>query len=125
MRTITTFTQSLPQGISLCCRAAGAPDARRRVLLLHGFPEGAFAWDGVLAALASEARVLAPDLRGYGHSSAPPGVAAYRAKHGAKPNYDYGRIKSWVERLPVSSAARSAIFGDNLRALLTPAKILI
>ena len=81
MRTITTFTQSLPQGISLCCRAAGAPDARRRVLLLHGFPEGAFAWDGVLAALASEARVLAPDLRGYGHSSAPPGVAAYRAKH--------------------------------------------
>lgn len=39
--------------------------------------------------------------------------------------YDYGRIKGWIARLPVSSAARSAIFADNLRALLTPAKIQI
>ena len=48
-----------------------------------------------------------------------------KSKPKPKPKYDYGRIKGWIERLPVSSAARSAIFGDNLRALLTPAKILI
>lgn len=38
---------------------------------------------------------------------------------GPEHSYDYGRIKSWVERLPVSTTAREAIFGDNLRAILS------
>lgn len=78
---IETFDLPLPHGVRLGCRASGSPDAPRRVLLLHGFPEAAFAWDGVLAALAPEARCLAPDQRGYAGSDAPADVADYRAKH--------------------------------------------
>jgi pimeloyl-ACP methyl ester carboxylesterase len=76
---IRAFDVALPHGITLSCRAAGA--AGPRVLLLHGFPEGAFAWDGVMEALAGRAQCLAPNLRGYERSSAPAGVEAYRPKH--------------------------------------------
>ncbi len=85
--TITLFDQALRHGITLSCRAAGPLDAPRRALFLHGFPEAAFVWDGVMAALAAPAagrpplRCVAPNLRGYERSSAPPDVAAYRAKH--------------------------------------------
>ena len=85
--TITLFDQALPHGITLSCRAAGPPHAPRRALFLHGFPEAAFVWDGVMAALvatthgASSLRCIAPNLRGYERSSAPAEVAAYRAKH--------------------------------------------
>jgi pimeloyl-ACP methyl ester carboxylesterase len=47
-------------------------------MLLHGFPEAAFAWDEVMRGLAADARCLAPNLRGYERSSAPTEVAAYR-----------------------------------------------
>jgi pimeloyl-ACP methyl ester carboxylesterase len=56
-------------------------DASRKALFFHGFPEGAFVWDEVMAALAPAVRCVAPNLRGYGGSSAPSDVAAYRAKH--------------------------------------------
>lgn len=80
--TVTTFDQRLPHGITLACRAAGAADAPRRAILLHGFPEAAFVWDEVMAALAGPGlRCVAPNLRGYAGSSAPGEVAAYRAKH--------------------------------------------
>ncbi len=81
MDAIDTFRLTLPHGIELSCRGAGARDARQRVLLLHGFPEAAFVWDEVMAALAPQARCVAPNLRGYEHSSAPAGLEAYRAKH--------------------------------------------
>jgi len=48
------------------------------VLLLHGFPDTHIVWRkqvGVLAAAGY--RVLAPDLRGYGRSDAPPGIHDY------------------------------------------------
>lgn len=76
-----TFDLKLPHGITLSCRAAGATDAAQTVLLLHGFPEAAFVWDEVMAALAPSARCVAPNLRGYERSSAPAEVEAYRAKH--------------------------------------------
>ncbi len=83
--TITLFDQALPHGITLSCRAAGPVDAPRRAVLLHGFPEAAFVWDAVMAALCSQAdpglRCVAPNLRGYERSSAPTEVAAYRPKH--------------------------------------------
>jgi pimeloyl-ACP methyl ester carboxylesterase len=50
-------------------------------LLLHGFPEGAFAWDEILGRLAGKAIAVAPDLRGFGRSSSPVEVEAYRARH--------------------------------------------
>jgi pimeloyl-ACP methyl ester carboxylesterase len=77
---VATFEAALPHGITLTCREVGRGRGPR-VLLLHGFPEGAFVWDPVLGALADEANAVAPDLRGYGRSSAPAAVEAYRARH--------------------------------------------
>jgi pimeloyl-ACP methyl ester carboxylesterase len=74
------FDRTLPHGISLSCRAGGSPHAARRVVLLHGFPEGAFIWDEVMAGVSGVARCVAPNLRGYERSSAPLAVEAYRTK---------------------------------------------
>lgn len=80
---IREFGLALPHGISLACRANAAvgEDGRARVLLVHGFPEAAFAWDEVLQALAPQVPCIAPQMRGYAGSSAPPDMSAYRAKH--------------------------------------------
>jgi pimeloyl-ACP methyl ester carboxylesterase len=80
---IESFQQILPHGTTLSCRAAGER-GRPVLLFLHGFPEAAFVWDGLLAHFAQAGnggyRCVAPNLRGYEQSSAPEDVAAYRAK---------------------------------------------
>jgi pimeloyl-ACP methyl ester carboxylesterase len=64
-------------GIELSVLEAGAG---RPVVLLHGFPELAWSWRHQLRALVDAGcRVLAPDLRGFGASSAPPGPDGYDA----------------------------------------------
>jgi pimeloyl-ACP methyl ester carboxylesterase len=75
------FDQRLASGMTLSCRANGAPDAARRIVFLHGFPEAAFVWDPLMRALGARAQSVAPNLRGYERSSAPADVGAYRAKH--------------------------------------------
>lgn len=54
-------------------------------MFLHGFPEAAFVWDGLLEHFSRPEnggfRCIAPNLRGYERSSAPDDVAAYRPKH--------------------------------------------
>ena len=62
----------------LDCRVAGPPGAPL-LLFLHGFPEAAFVWDGLLARYADRFRCIAPNLRGYAGSYAPADVNAYRA----------------------------------------------
>ena len=48
------------------------------VVLCHGFPELAFSWRHQVPALtAAGYRVIAPDMRGFGNSSAPQAVEAY------------------------------------------------
>lgn len=48
------------------------------VVLLHGFPEISHSWRHQLPALAAAGyHAVAPDLRGYGESDAPPEVADY------------------------------------------------
>jgi pimeloyl-ACP methyl ester carboxylesterase len=48
------------------------------VVLCHGFPELAYSWRHQIPALVESGyRVLAPDMRGYGHSSAPAAVEDY------------------------------------------------
>src|SRR5688500_3228787 len=78
---IETFQRTLPNGITLSCRASGTP-GRPVMLFLHGFPEGAFIWDELLEHFAQPAhggyRCIAPNLRGFEQSSAPPAVADYR-----------------------------------------------
>lgn len=81
---IQTHLKALPHGITLSVRSAG--EAGRPVLLfLHGFPEGAFVWDALLAHFSQPQhggyRCVAPNLRGFEQSSAPADPAAYRAKH--------------------------------------------
>ncbi len=78
---IETFQRTLPGGITLSCRAAGTP-GRPLMVFLHGFPEGAFVWDELLAHFSQPEhggyRCIAPNLRGFEQSSAPSEVKDYR-----------------------------------------------
>ncbi|MEO9101897.1 MAG: alpha/beta fold hydrolase [Burkholderiales bacterium] len=73
----------LPHGITLSCRTAGER-GRPVLMFLHGFPEAAFVWDHLLEHFAQAQhggyRCIAPNLRGFEKSSAPPEVEAYRAQ---------------------------------------------
>ena len=73
----------LPHGTTLHCRVSGER-GRPVLLFLHGFPEGAFIWDGLLEHFSQPAhggyRCVAPYLRGFGASSSPEEVSAYRPK---------------------------------------------
>ena len=77
---IETFAIALGNGIELSCRAAGR-SGDPVLVFLHGFPEAAFVWDELLEHFSARYRCIAPNLRGYERSSAPPDVEAYRAKH--------------------------------------------
>ena len=81
---IQTSLHTLPHGITLSCRFAGEK-GRPVLMFLHGFPEAAFVWDGLLAHFSQPQNggyhCIAPNLRGFEHSSAPADVAAYRPKH--------------------------------------------
>jgi pimeloyl-ACP methyl ester carboxylesterase len=72
-------TQALDtNGIRLEVTTAGPPDGGL-VILLHGFPESADAWQRQVPALAGAGlRVLAPSQRGYAGSSKPTALASYR-----------------------------------------------
>ncbi|PDT83029.1 epoxide hydrolase [Bradyrhizobium sp. Y36] len=62
-------------GIDLFIREAGHGPL---VVLCHGWPELSYSWRHQIPALAGAGfRVVAPDMRGYGQSSAPPDVNAY------------------------------------------------
>jgi epoxide hydrolase 4 len=59
--------------------AANSGSTDRLALCLHGFPELNFSWRHQMPLLAEKGwRVWAPNLRGYGASSRPEGIAAYR-----------------------------------------------
>ena len=62
-------------GVRLHCVVEGEGPL---VLLLHGFPETSRAWRKQMSALAKRFQVVAPDLRGFGASDKPKGIAAYR-----------------------------------------------
>jgi len=52
------------------------------VLLCHGWPELWYSWRHQLVALADAGfRAVAPDMRGFGQTSAPPDVTAYTILH--------------------------------------------
>ncbi|MEX8194067.1 alpha/beta fold hydrolase [Comamonas guangdongensis] len=77
---VTTCMHRLPAGIELECHVSGQPGLPL-LLFLHGFPEGAFIWDELLAQFGTDYRCVAPNLRGYGRSSQPTAIGDYRAKH--------------------------------------------
>ncbi|KAL2485786.1 alpha/beta-Hydrolases superfamily protein [Abeliophyllum distichum] len=52
------------------------------VLLLHGFPELWYSWRHQMLYLSSKGyRTIAPDLRGYGDTDAPPSASSYTGFH--------------------------------------------
>ena len=83
MAGIAETRHALPHGIHLNCRHSGQP-GNPVLLFLHGFPEGAFAWDALLDHFSQPENggyfCVAPNLRGFETSSAPTDPAAYRAK---------------------------------------------
>jgi len=60
------------RGVRFHVAEAGDPMAEP-VVLLHGWPEHFYAWRRIIGPLAERYRVIAPDLRGFGWSEAPPG----------------------------------------------------
>ena len=65
-------------GITLSVYCAG-PENGRPVWLLHGFPECWYSWRSQMTALADAGyRVYAPEMRGYGDTSAPEDIEAYQ-----------------------------------------------
>ncbi|HEY4897838.1 MAG TPA: alpha/beta hydrolase [Solirubrobacteraceae bacterium] len=62
-------------GVELSCIEEGSGPL---LVLCHGFPELAHSWRAQIPALAQAGyHVLAPDMRGFGASSAPPAIDAY------------------------------------------------
>ncbi|MGL5837263.1 MAG: alpha/beta fold hydrolase [Sphingorhabdus sp.] len=66
-------------GLTFELAEAGDRQARKLAILLHGFPELNFSWRHQIPELAAKGwRIWAPNMRGYGASSKPEGIAAYR-----------------------------------------------
>jgi pimeloyl-ACP methyl ester carboxylesterase len=59
-------------GLRLHVALAGPPDAPP-IMLVHGWPQHWWEWHHLIPTLAEGHRVIAPDLRGFGWSEAPPG----------------------------------------------------
>ena len=69
------------------------------VLFCHGFPDTAYTWRSQMKAVAEAGyRAIAPDMRGYGRSSAPEDAALYTPLHTA------GDLVGLLDALDVSSA---------------------
>src|SRR5262252_10004614 len=58
-------------GVHVFYRAAGDPDSPV-ILLLHGFPTSSFMFRELIPRLASDYRLIAPDLPGFGFTEVPP-----------------------------------------------------
>lgn len=68
-------------GLKIATYAAG-PEDGPAILLVHGWPELAYSWSPLMGALADAGyRVIAYDLRGFGHSSAPDDGPSRGAHH--------------------------------------------
>ncbi|KAL2507627.1 alpha/beta-hydrolase superfamily protein [Forsythia ovata] len=96
------------------------------ILFLHGFPELWYSWRHQMLSLSSRGyRAIAPDLRGYGDTDAPPSAASYTAFHIVGDliglldalgldriflvGHDWGAVMAW--RKPIESMR--VIFGDD------------
>jgi haloacetate dehalogenase len=69
-----TVQEFAVNGTRIHARVGGRPDAPP-LLLLHGFPQSHVMWHRVARQLATDYRLVLPDLRGYGRSAKPAGEA--------------------------------------------------
>lgn len=84
---------------------------KRIVLLLHGFPETLYTWQGVSAALSGDVEVHAFDWPGFGLSSRPAaGVFAYGPR-------DYARVlREYVEKAGIDRS-KLVIYATDIGGL--------
>ncbi|HKW34513.1 MAG TPA: alpha/beta hydrolase [Candidatus Acidoferrum sp.] len=68
---VTTVDKIEADGVQVFYRAAGDANAPV-VLLLHGFPTSSFMFRELIPRLATDNRVVAPDLPGFGFTQVPP-----------------------------------------------------
>jgi pimeloyl-ACP methyl ester carboxylesterase len=71
-RPVTTIHRVDADGVRVFYRAAGDP-AAPVVLLIHGFPSSSFMFRELIPRLATQYRVIAPDLPGFGFTDVPTG----------------------------------------------------
>ena len=108
-----TASQHMVQANGLRFRTmVDGPPAGDLAILLHGFPEGAESWSRQIATLAKNGVLaVAPDMRGYGMSDAPPAVddytidrlvtdvaeiiKAFGRNHAHVVGHDWGAIVAW------------------------------
>src|ERR1041384_6037788 len=77
----TLYRTTQIDGLSIFYREAGPKDAPT-ILLLHGLPSSSRMFEPLLARLAGEYHLVAPDYPGFGHSDWPPPKAfAYTFDH--------------------------------------------
>lgn len=75
---VTRFIEANGLRFEVACCGSG----KRLALCLHGFPEHSYSWRHQLPLLAEMGYLAwAPNLRGYGNSSRPTGVANYAMAH--------------------------------------------
>ena len=71
---------ALATGVELDVVVTG-PDNAPPLIFLHGFPESHRTWRHQIDAFSDRYRCIAPDQRGYAHSSKPNGVDAYKIEN--------------------------------------------
>jgi len=122
---------ALANGLTFNCRFAGPAASVTNVLLLHGFPEFASIYSGLMAQMASKGwRSLACNQRGYSEGASPATVDAYSYYHLADDAYamaeaagfthdggkfhlighDHGGFLSWF-------MAQPTVYGNHLHSL--------
>jgi pimeloyl-ACP methyl ester carboxylesterase len=80
------------------------------VIMVHGFPELAFSWRHQIPALADAGfRAIAPDMRGYGQTESPTGVACYAVAE---------LIQDLLGLLDAKDLERAVFIGHDWGALL-------
>ena len=139
MEPTITLKHVQANGLALHCAVSGEA-GRPLVVLLHGFPEHALAWEQQLLDLGRDHLVVAPDLRGYNLSDKPPAVRDYRAHLAAADvialaeafgsprfglvGHDWGAAVAYaaaiarperVRRLVIANGVHPAVFARELR----------
>jgi len=121
-------------GLKLAVYEAGDPSAAT-IVAIHGYPDNASVWDGVIALLRDRYHVVSYDVRGAGESAAPDARAGYRLEQleadfnsvieAVSPDrpvhllaHDWGSIQGWhcvtSARLQDRIASFTSISGPGL-----------
>ena len=120
--TLTRTSTIAVNGVELVVHEAGDP-ANPAVILSHGFPELAHSWRHQMAPLAAAGyHVIAPNQRGYGHSTAP--TDGRRVRHPTASPATCSRCSTTTARTtPCSSATTGARWSCGTAARHRPERV--